>query len=200
MAIPYFEENLDIIGGLSDYPGSEDGLTAQEFKERFDVAGNLIKKFLNEVLIPQTNLTIDPDVIVNYVLTKALSTSGGSMTGDIAMGGNRVTGLADPVADGDAASKKYMDSNLAELEYHYAEVVLSAGSWSLNRQVVTVPGITDNVDLTVSPAPNRDNSNAYADAAVLCVATAVNTLAFECETVPDVDLTVNVKFKALKEA
>ena len=35
---------------------------------------------------------------------------GGTMTGAIAMGGNKITGLGDPAADGDAAPKKYVDN------------------------------------------------------------------------------------------
>lgn len=41
-----------------------------------------------------------------------LKTTGGTMTGDIAMGGKKVTGLGTPTADGDAANKKYVDDNV----------------------------------------------------------------------------------------
>ena len=39
----------------------------------------------------------------------ALPTTGGTMTGAIAMGGEKITGLGTPSADGDAATKKYVD-------------------------------------------------------------------------------------------
>ena len=62
--------------------------------------------------------------VANDVVTKAyfdanvdldgggdyLPLAGGTMAGDIAMGGNRVTGLADPEADAQAATKRYADA------------------------------------------------------------------------------------------
>lgn len=42
-------------------------------------------------------------------LAKKLNLSGGTMTGPIAMSGNKVTGLGTPTADADAATKKYVD-------------------------------------------------------------------------------------------
>ena len=38
-----------------------------------------------------------------------LNLSGGTLSGNIAMGDNKITGLAAPTADGDAARKKYVD-------------------------------------------------------------------------------------------
>lgn len=43
---------------------------------------------------------------------KFLSTNGGTMAGDIDMDGRKITGLVDPVADGDAARKRYVDTTV----------------------------------------------------------------------------------------
>ncbi len=43
----------------------------------------------------------------------ALPTAGGTMSGAIAMGGNKVTGLGAPQNDGDASTKKYVDDAIA---------------------------------------------------------------------------------------
>lgn len=48
-------------------------------------------------------------------LALKLSLSGGTMTGNIAMGGNSITGLATPTNDGDAATKKFVDDSVAAL-------------------------------------------------------------------------------------
>lgn len=42
-----------------------------------------------------------------------LDLAGGTMSGAIAMGNNKITGLATPTADGDAANKKYVDDAFA---------------------------------------------------------------------------------------
>lgn len=42
-------------------------------------------------------------------LAKKLALTGGTMSGNIAMSGNKVTGLGTPTADADAATKKYVD-------------------------------------------------------------------------------------------
>lgn len=52
-------------------------------------------------------------VDTNYVdnqLGDYLELAGGTMTGAIAMGGNKITGLADPTVDADAVNKKYVDA------------------------------------------------------------------------------------------
>lgn len=44
----------------------------------------------------------------------ALPKAGGTMTGNIAMSNNSITGLAAPTADGDAVNKKYVDDEIAD--------------------------------------------------------------------------------------
>ena len=52
MAIPKMTDDLNIIQALSDLPNSEDGLTAEDLKAKFDEAGLAIQEFINEKLIP----------------------------------------------------------------------------------------------------------------------------------------------------
>ena len=52
MAIPKMTDDLEIIQALSDLPNSEDGLSAQELKAKFDAAGLAIQKYINKNLIP----------------------------------------------------------------------------------------------------------------------------------------------------
>lgn len=99
--IPEFSDDMEIIQKLSDYP-DQDMLTTSQFKARFDKAGILIKTFLNKYVVPAIN---------NYVASQDgfLRVEGGTMTGNIAMGGKKVTGLGAPTDASDAATKEYVD-------------------------------------------------------------------------------------------
>lgn len=50
--IQYLNGDLSIIQKLDDEPNDVGGLTSAELKERFDRAGNIIKEYINETLIP----------------------------------------------------------------------------------------------------------------------------------------------------
>lgn len=58
MAITRFAEDLNIIALLSNLPNDNDGLSADELKAKFDLAGNLLKDYINEVLIPELETDI----------------------------------------------------------------------------------------------------------------------------------------------
>ncbi len=60
---------------------------------------------------------------------KFLSTNGGTMAGDINMDGRKITGLVDPVADGDAARKRYVDT----------EISTAAGNAETNAKDASLP-------------------------------------------------------------
>lgn len=58
LEIDLFDEDVDIIQKLDDEPNDTGGLTAAELKERFDRAGNLIKDYLNNTLLPGVSDTV----------------------------------------------------------------------------------------------------------------------------------------------
>lgn len=93
MALTQMTDDLNIIAKLGDKPNTDNNMSADELKAKFDKAGLLIQEYLNNTLLPNI-----------------LGKSGGTMTGNIAMGGNMVTGLGTPSDEGDAASKKYVDN------------------------------------------------------------------------------------------
>lgn len=53
LEITYFNGNMDIIQQLDDEPNDVGGLTSAQLKAEFDKAGNTIKTYLNETLIPE---------------------------------------------------------------------------------------------------------------------------------------------------
>lgn len=69
-------------------------------------------------------------------------------------------------------------------------VQLTAAGWSNGAQTVTARGVTANNVVIVSPAPSSLEDYFAAD--VKCVAQAANALTFECDTVPETALAVNI--------
>lgn len=53
MAISKMTDDLNIIQALSDLPNSEDGLSADDLKKKFDESGLTIQEYLNNTLVPQ---------------------------------------------------------------------------------------------------------------------------------------------------
>lgn len=84
-----------------------------------------------------------------------LSTNGGTMAGDINMDGRKITGLVDPVEDGDAARKRYVDTEISTAETNAKEA-------SLPRAGGTMTG---NIDLGGNALTNVKAPAAATDAA-----------------------------------
>lgn len=114
-----------------------------------------------------------------------LPKSGGSMTGSIAMGGSKVTGLGEPEDSADAVPKGYVDGRKLT-----ASVTLAADGWEQERQTVGAVGVT--ADNTVIVAPAHDSFTAYSEAGVRCTGQDNGTLTFACVDVPAEALTVNI--------
>lgn len=201
MAIPFFEEDMSIISQLGDYPGSEDGLTTADFKAQFDLAGKKIKEFLNNTLIPSINISIDVDELTSFILSKTVNVNGDVMNGSLDMNGNQIHYLAEPTDESDAATMGFVNDTTERLkttlEYTYRTVTLASSGWNNKEQTVVVNGVSSNADVTVSPAPNRENVSAYGESEVICIGSGDDSLAFQCESTPSVDLIVNIKFRNL---
>ena len=131
---------------------------------------------------------------------QSLPKSGGTMHGDINMDGHAVTGLDNPVADGDAVNKRYFDSTLEELissgtkyidgKKKAVTVSLPASGWAENAQSVNVEGVTAGNTILVGYSP--DSFESYSDAGIRCTGQGEGTLTFVCESTPDADVNVNV--------
>ncbi len=119
----------------------------------------------------------------------ALPTSGGTMTGPLSMGGNKITGLGSPTANTDAVSKEYVNSLTVR-----SSITLSASDWVDNAQTVNISDVTATAGVIVSQAPGDSNNYvAYLESGVYCTAQGDGVLTFRCESVPSIDLIVNVE-------
>ena len=66
-----------------------------------------------------------------------LQKTGGTMTGDIAMNGNKITGLADPIADGDAVNLLFMNTAIADFVHSLGLGTIPAVASDLNTKAKT---------------------------------------------------------------
>ena len=94
-------DDVEILSKLGDNPGSDDGLSAQELKSKFDLGSVLLKENLNRVI-----------AAVNSLLSSAGNfLQGGTMAGNLNMNQYRLYGIKSPEDDGDAANKAYVDAS-----------------------------------------------------------------------------------------
>lgn len=184
MAIPEFKDDLKIISKLGDYPGADDGLTNEGFKSKFDEAPLLIQKFLNEKLIPVLNSILGKDNSLYLLKT------GGKMAGGINMNGHKLKGLIAPTESTEAATMGYVDG-----KWKNATVLLFASNWSSNLQQISLANVTADpttTDVFASPETSDENYAAYNENGVRLYSQLNGAVVFKCESVPDIDLTVNV--------
>ena len=128
---------------------------------------------------------------------KALPKTGGAMTGPIAMGGSRVTGLGTPTDAGDASTKGYVDG-----KHFLATVARPAAGWlgdaAPYTQTVAVPGIletdTPHYGVVYSGTAEEKASRKEGFSLVDDLDTAAGSVTFTCfEEKPEVDLTVQLE-------
>ena len=128
---------------------------------------------------------------------KALPKTGGAMTGPIAMGGNKVTGLGEPEDAGDGATKGYVDG-----KHFLATVSLPAAGWAGDAapytQTVLVEGIleTDRPHYGVIYSGTAEEKGLQKEGFALVddLDTGLNSVMFTClEEKPEADLTVQLE-------
>lgn len=70
---------------------------------------------------------------------------------------------------------------------------LTVAGWANKQQSISVAGVTDDNKIYVSPSNLRANFLAYGLAQVSVISQSLDTLTFECSTVPTIELTVNIE-------
>lgn len=73
MAIPEFNVDMDIISKLGDYPGSDNNLTPDGFRRKFDQAGKYVQEYINTILLPYLNQLVDVEALLNGILDPTLT-------------------------------------------------------------------------------------------------------------------------------
>ncbi len=71
-------------------------------------------------------------------------------------------------------------------------ITLLASAWTGTVQTVTIDGITSDNVVMVAPVSDKENNELYNTHGVYCVSQSANSLTFDCKTVPDTDIDVNI--------
>jgi hypothetical protein len=108
LAIPKLTDDLNIIATLGDNPNTDNNLTPEELKKKFDAAALIIQTFINTHLVPVVNKNTED-------VGNKLPTTGGTMQGGLNMGGFALSGLPVPTADNQAATMKWVLDKIAEI-------------------------------------------------------------------------------------
>lgn len=89
-----------------------------------------------------------------------LPLAGGTMSGNIAMGGNKVTGLADPTSNQEAATKAYVDSVAsAQKTWNYEALTLNGTDITNQYKDLAQVAITGSIDFYVNGVWQRPTTD-----------------------------------------
>ena len=205
MALDRLTEDMNFVGNLGDDPKRDNGLSTQQFKSFFDKAGLAIQNFINNKLIPQIESAIDEGALltqITEVINRKLDKSGGKMTGNIDMNGQRITNLTEPVGDQEAATKKYAESyakSYADSLTFTRNVTLAAANWGGEEapytQSIEVEGITVEDNPHYGPVYSADQETRIAQKEAFAMVDDLDTtdgiVTFTCfEDKPEVDIPV----------
>lgn len=75
MALPAFSDDVQVIHVLSDNPVTDDNLTVQQFKDKFDQAAIAIKNYINNTLIPAIEAAIPSSITTAMLGSKVVTTA-----------------------------------------------------------------------------------------------------------------------------
>lgn len=108
MALPKLLDDLAVISKLGDYPATDDNLSTEEFKAKFDEAALRLQEFLNKTLIPAIEMS------------GGGGSGGGNVETDeegnahISGNGDTIVNVGTPEKPTDAANKEYVDRVVVE--------------------------------------------------------------------------------------
>lgn len=102
-------------------------------------------------------------------------------------------------AIGDVRTNKAGWSGKAD-KANVIETTLTSAGWSNNSQTISVPGVkATGIDQLVQIIPAKEYEDLYVDCGVYCAASSADSLQFQCDSVPESDITVHIILTDLNE-
>lgn len=220
MSFTPLEDDVSQVSKLGNHPKSDNGLSTSGLKAWFDKAGETIKKYLNNTLIPELESRFSTleswargvdDKINDFVVGAGfLSTSGGSMKGTLDMGEHKITGVSTPTDDGDAANKAFVTTSISNATTSTMQEVNSLVDgaktyadgkyFSVEKTLAASSWVGGTQSVYISgvtvdttdiyASPATGSYEAYTECGVRATAQTANGVTFTCEDTPSSDLTV----------
>ena len=197
MAIPKLMDDLAVISKLGDNPGTDNNLTSEQLRERFDEASLIIQRYINNVLVPSFDASADP-------------AGGLTMRGEINMNGQRLFGIGNPENASDATPKSYVDdvkeiAQNAQKKQRVYRATLSASGWEDGvetcSQYLSVNGLTTTdtffLDIDLANIASGDDMAALNEAwggiyRAQCASDGYLFVEFSLSEKPSIDIPVKV--------
>lgn len=135
-----------VAGLIVYYPGIDGNITSKEFvfaDAHGNNVGDIDHLFAEDVVVKvildvAKGMAFVQNADTNaYIEDTFLKKTGGTMTGAIAMSGNKIAGLGTPTADTDASTKEYVDEGLRKKATIVAGTPIPEGA---NADDYTTPG------------------------------------------------------------
>ena len=181
------DERLDpaVCGLVTDGLSIDTNTINAQFSE-------LLAKLQSEIAGIEAGTEVALKTYVDDAVGTRLPASGGTMTGDIDLGGNALTNVKSPAADADAATKGYVDERIVT----YQNVSVPASAWGSGANFagatrtkyadIALAGVTSDLYATVTFNPDDiDNYNL----AGIC-ATKDGKITIYAEYAPSVAITI----------
>ena len=178
MAIATFNEDVEIISQLSDYPNDDDGLEPDELKAKFDLGSVLIKEYINGVLIPAIEAAVE--AAARGITFEGIS---GTDIQDGTVYSNKLSSESgnEAVASGNireyAVLKRHLSSEIQTLLTNLQDKADNA--YNKVNGLATVASSGAYSDLsgipTVDTALSNDSANAVQNKAIKSAIDAINT-------------------------
>lgn len=145
---PKFEEDVEVISKLGDTPGTDNGLSSNQLKAKFDQAPKAIKEYLVKLV----------DALEEVFTDSGGAVSGGNLTGGLNMNYYPLTGLKSPEDPLDAVNKGFLDSIVQEINAAISETNAETEKKETKKLIftgVTVPTSSWGADGTYADYPYR---------------------------------------------
>ena len=175
--IPECTVDTRVIRNLGDNPNTENNLSAQDLKAKFDAAPEAIVQYINAKLIPAVQKKITADGLLK------LNNSNGEI-----VAAEPGVDYQLPLSD-EMVARTMLEADVQKaltvadkLVNDAATITLAADKWEENQQKIDIDGVTENNHLIVSAAP--ESYIVWCENQIRAVSQEEGKVVFKCETTP----------------